>query len=482
VLELDHDDEIVPSLLSDAVRLFEDPEVGFVYTDYCNLYENGDPFHYGTYFSLGYGGYYRQYYKGKWHYVAMSPNINSATLSHIVSVPNHARMWRRRVLLDMGNYNEYLPICDDYELLLRTAVHTKMVRIPTLGYIQYMNRENNNFSLIRNSEINRLREHLTPLCYHTLRIMDVMEQKDAVDTSDISLPIWKRPGFVYRYCNGIAATYKTYYCILGLSAFHQHYSEIKRLYTPQNAFLLLDDGDVAKVLEKFKMTRIHFYSIEELAYFDMYKHGPSFVFQYQSIPPCIYGGSPKKLTIITPCTRPGNLMRIKESIPFEHVEAWIIVYDEAVTPNAHVFDDPRIQEYGCQGHSIAGNIQRNYALDRIGDTYVYFLDDDTLMHPDMGSFLETIEPNHIYTFDQQRNAKEFPFTETLKGDTIEMFHIDTAMFLIDASLIQNIRWTVDEYTADAIFITECYSSHPEKWTYVNQTLSYYNWLTHLEHS
>jgi len=51
-----------------------------------------------------------------------------------------------------------------------------MVRIPTLGYIQYMNRENNNFSLIRNSEINRLREHLTPLCYQTLRIMDVMKQ------------------------------------------------------------------------------------------------------------------------------------------------------------------------------------------------------------------------------------------------------------------------------------------------------------------
>jgi hypothetical protein len=175
-------------------------------------------------------------------------------------------------------------------------------------------------------------------------------------------------------------------------------------------------------------------------------------------------------------------MRLKESIPFEHVEAWIIVYDEAITPNAHLFDDARIQEYGCQGHSIAGNIQRNYALDRIGDTYVYFLDDDTIMHPDMGSFLETVEPNHIYTFDQQRNAKEFPYTERLKGNSIEMFRIDTAMFLIDSALIQDIRWTVDEYTADAIFITECYSTHPESWIYVDRTLSYYNWLTHLEHT
>ena len=479
VLELDHDDEIVPSLLSDAAKVFEDTEVGFVYTDYCNLYENGDPFHYGDYFSLGYGGYYRQFYEGKWVYVAMSPNINSTTLSHIVSIPNHARMWRRKVLLDMGNYNEYLPICDDYELLLRTAVHTKMVRIPKLGYIQYMNAHANNFSLIRNSEINRLREHLTPLLYEKLHILSVMEQQGGIDTSDLS-PIWKRTS--YPYCNGIATCYKTYYCILGLAAFHQHYATIKQLYLPEHDFLLLDRSDVGKILERFKMTRIKYYSIEELAYFDFYKQGPSVVLTAQRIPPTIHGGSPKKLTIITPCTRPGNLMRIKESIPFEHVAAWIIVYDEAVTPNAHLFNDARIQEYGCQGHSIAGNIQRNYALDRIGDTYVYFLDDDTLMHPDMGSFLETVEPNHIYTFDQQRNVQEFPFTERLKGDTIEMFHIDTAMFLIDSALIQNIRWTVDEYTADAIFITECYSTHPESWIYVDRVLSYYNWLTHLEHT
>lgn len=484
VLELDHDDEIIPSLLSDAVNVFQNPEVGFVYTDYCNLYENGDNFHYGNYFSLGYGGYYRQFYQGKWVYVAMSPNINTATLSHIVSIPNHARMWRRKVLLDIGSYNEYLPICDDYELLLRTAVHTKMVRIPKLGYIQYMNDQHNNFSFIRNSEINRLRQHLTPLCYEKLDITSVMEKKGALDTSDLSLPIWKRPSFDYRYCNGIVQLYETQYCILGMTAFHQHYAEIKRLYLPENDFILLENkvDTIGKVLERFKMTRIKFYFMEcthdELvAYFDIYKSGPSVVWTAQCIPPTIHGGSPKKITIITPCTRPGNLMRLKESIPFNYVEEWIIVYDESVTPNAHLFHDECIKEYGCQGHSIAGNIQRNYALDKIRDTYVYFLDDDTIMHPDMGVFLQTIEPNHIYTFDQQRNSKEFPFTERLKGDTIEMFRIDTAMFLIDSSLIKNIRWVVDEYTADAIFITECYSNHPESWIYVDRTLSYYNYLT-----
>ena len=99
------------------------------------------------------------------------------------------------------------------------------------------------------------------------------------------------------------------------------------------------------------------------------------------------------------------------------------------------------------------------------------------MHPDMASFLPTIEPNHLYTFDQSRNSNVFPYTDRLTGDKIEMFHIDTAMFLVDSSLCKDIRWIVDEYTADAIFIVECYSANPSTWMYVNRILSYYNYLT-----
>lgn len=487
VLELDHDDEIVPELFALATKVFEDPEVGFVYTDYMNIYENGDPFHYGNYFSLGYGGYYRQKYRGKWGFVAMTPNINSNTLSHIVSVPNHARIWRRKTLLDIGNYNEYLPISDDYELLLRTAVHTKMVKLPILGYIQYMNDNQNNFSWIRNSEINRLRHHITPLCYSYLNMYHVMEQKGALDNSDLSLPIWKRPSFQYRYCNGIAPIYKMQYCILGMAAFYQHYSKIKSLY--ENDFILLEnkydstDTTIGTILEKFKVDRIKFYSMdcteqELLYYFDnLYKSSSSAIFTAQFIIPASFSGPPKKLSIITPCTRPENLMRLKESIPFEYVHEWIIVYDTSKVENPHLFQDDKIKEYSCQGDSIVGNIQRNYGLDHLtGDTYVYFLDDDTIMHPDMGDFLKTIEPNHLYTFDQSRNSSVFPYTDRLTGDKIEMFHIDTAMFLIDSSLCKTIRWVADEYTADAIFIVECYSANPSNWMYVNRVLSYYNHL------
>jgi len=497
VLELDHDDEIVPSLLTHATKVFEDPEIGFIYTDFINIYENGNNFQYGNHFGLGYSGYYRKKYKGGWVFVAMTPNINSKTLSHIVSIPNHARIWRKDTLMDMGNYNEYLPISDDYELLLRTAVHTKIVKIPMLGYIQYMNNQSNNFSLIRNSEINRLRWHLTEHCYKKWNIDSVMEQKGALDKSDTSLPIWKRPNFEYTYCNDIINMEHTMqYCILGMSAFYQHYSEIKVLYeNPQNDFIILDntfdstDNTIGIILDKFKLSRIHFYSMKDcseeelLFYFNhVYKSTESTLFTKKE--PILELNSittVKKVSIITPCIHPENLFRIKESIPFDYVHEWIIVYDESKLSNPHLFQQDNIKEYSCQGKSICGNAQRNYGLDHLtGDTYVYFLDDDNIIHPDFHTILKDLEPNRIYTFGQQRPPTECPYKDILTGDEIAMFQIDTSMFLVDSSLCKEIRWVVDEYASDAIFIVECYSNHLHKWIHLNKIVSYYNYLNHLE--
>ena len=150
VLELDHDDEIVADLFENATAVFEgDPEIGFVYADFINVYENGNNFHYGDFLCKGYAGYYCRKYKGRWVNVYMTPNINNITLSHLVCCPNHPRMWRRETLNQIGNYSEFLPICDDYEILLRTACNTKMAKIHKLGYIQYMNDNNNNLSKIR---------------------------------------------------------------------------------------------------------------------------------------------------------------------------------------------------------------------------------------------------------------------------------------------------------------------------------------------
>jgi glycosyltransferase involved in cell wall biosynthesis len=289
VLELDHDDDILEDLLGDATAVFEkDEAVGFVYGDYTNLYEDGTNYHYSDFYSLGYAGYYLQKFRGKWVYVSTTANVNNITLSHIVSVPNHPRIWRRKTLLAMGNYSPLLPICDDYELLLRTATQTKMAKIHKLCYVQYMNRGGNNFSLIRNAEINRLTpQHIRPQCYDYYQIHDKMRVRNAYEDEkylrDYS-QIWKRgPDYEPRFANAIInRDYKKTYLVLGANVLKDNMDHIKSLYEdPTNDFLVLDNQvikeELCDALDKNDLTRMKCYALadctrEELIRFFRYTY------------------------------------------------------------------------------------------------------------------------------------------------------------------------------------------------------------------
>jgi len=59
-----------------------------------------------------------------------------------VGVPNHTRAWRRDTYFAVGGHNRNLPIADDYELIIRTFLHTTFVKIPKLGYLQFMHASN----------------------------------------------------------------------------------------------------------------------------------------------------------------------------------------------------------------------------------------------------------------------------------------------------------------------------------------------------
>ena len=254
VIEFDHDDELIFNLLEITTKYFdENDDVGFIYTDFINLYENGSNFKYNESknFGKGYSSYYCQKYNNNWVNVYITPNINNITLSHLTCCPNHPRIWRRDILLKAGNYCEYLPICDDYEILLRTALITKMVKINILGYIQYMNNNNNNFSLIRNSEINRIGPFfISPIFYDKYKIDDFMLKHNAYDdikykSSNNYKEIWKRKD--YTNCNyNITYTpyYNNQYCIIGLDYFNKNLNKIKELYNnkeDKNDFILIDN-------------------------------------------------------------------------------------------------------------------------------------------------------------------------------------------------------------------------------------------------
>lgn len=275
LLELDHDDEILPCLLLDATNVFEsDKDIGFIYGDFTNIYENYRNFSYGNMFSLGYGGYYMQKWKDKWVYVCSSPNINNITLSNIVSVPNHPRIWRKDKLNEIGNYSEFLPISDDYELLLRTCSKLKVAKIHKLGYVQYMNENNNNFSYIRNSEINRLcKSHIQPQAYINYNINEIMKNVNAFEDEKFMndhIQIWKRENYIHLYSNAIInVDYNKIYCIIGTVAFMQNIDKINELYQNiKNDFILLDNKcnceDLCKLLDSFNFDRMKCYSMSDV--------------------------------------------------------------------------------------------------------------------------------------------------------------------------------------------------------------------------
>ena len=152
--ELDHDDELTEKCLEYVVKTFQKyQDVGFVYTDSTEVYEeDGVCVQYCEGFSYGYGSYRKETYKGKVYDVVNGPKINPKTIRHIVGVPNHIRVWKRDNYFKVNGHNPNLHVCDDYELIIKTFLTTKIAYIPKLGYIQYRNKDGNT-TTERNKEI-----------------------------------------------------------------------------------------------------------------------------------------------------------------------------------------------------------------------------------------------------------------------------------------------------------------------------------------
>lgn len=294
VLELDHDDEILPDCLYDAEKVFNnDSSIGFIYMDFTNIYENGNNFNYGDHICYGYGGYYCQKLNDKWRYVYITPNINNITLSYLICCPNHPRIWRRDILNSLGNYCENLHICDDYEILLKTALNTKIAKIPKLSYIQYMNNNNNNFSLIRNKEINRIGpQFISPIYYKQFNITKKMKELDAYEDEKYLIdnkPLWLRNtqndnSYIHKFCNSIINNdYKKQYCIIGIDSLLLNIEKIKELYRDdKNDFIVLEN----KCDIDYLINKINYYSFDKMkiySFIDLDKFGliNYFMFMYK---------------------------------------------------------------------------------------------------------------------------------------------------------------------------------------------------------
>jgi hypothetical protein len=101
---------------------------------------------------------------------------------------------------------------------------------------------------------------------------------------------------------------------------------------------------------------------------------------------------------------------------------------------------------------------------------VYYLDDDNMLHSNLYKLLDYIrarDNDKIYTFKQYNR---------IKGNNINVGHIDIAMVIIPFNLYKNIKWKLYTYEADGYYIKECYDNNKDKYVYTDEDLCYFIFL------
>lgn len=165
LVEIDHDDEITDDCLHQLKSAFDKyPDAGFAYS-LCLEYSVGKdsmiPIVYSEGWGWGEGQFKAENVKGEDVYFSASPNINSYSIRTIYAQPNHVRCWKKELYHQICGHNTELSVLDDMELIIRTFLHTKMIKIDKVLYIQYEDsgergsKENNNTQSARFGEIQR---------------------------------------------------------------------------------------------------------------------------------------------------------------------------------------------------------------------------------------------------------------------------------------------------------------------------------------
>jgi glycosyltransferase involved in cell wall biosynthesis len=153
LVELDHDDYLTKECLNVSNEAIEKyPDGKFLYTNCSEMYDDGEPKHYDhdwtgnwyarhdNFFDFGYAGHSWVNVDGDNILAHHYPDINPLTIRFNISMPNHARMWERKLYHEIGGHNKNMPVADDLEIIIRTFLKTRMIHVKKVLYYQYNNR------------------------------------------------------------------------------------------------------------------------------------------------------------------------------------------------------------------------------------------------------------------------------------------------------------------------------------------------------
>jgi len=151
LFELDHDDVLISTCLEEVLNASKQyPDAGFIYTDVTEVYEDGTPRQYGRIgddwyghpenpFDWAYAGHTWEEYDGKTWLVHHYPDINPKTIRFNIGMPNHCRVWNRDTYHKVRGHSRNISVADDYELIVKTFLETRMIHLKRMLYVQYNN-------------------------------------------------------------------------------------------------------------------------------------------------------------------------------------------------------------------------------------------------------------------------------------------------------------------------------------------------------
>ena len=197
-----------------------------------------------------------------------------------------------------------------------------------------------------------------------------------------------------------------------------------------------------------------------------------------------------KISFITPCTRPKALSILYKSIlrgteKTDQID-WYVIYDGRRIKRRDEYQFEKLEPHinlTCETHfnrwSVSGNSQRNRALDQIENGWIYFLDDDNILHPHLfaGIKKELEQESKVgcFLFNQIYDYKR-GLVRNARPGKIKAQRIDAAQFLVNSSMVDSSeRWIKDKYWADGLFIERIASRYPAtRFKYLDRVYAYYN--------
>lgn len=185
------------------------------------------------------------------------------------------------------------------------------------------------------------------------------------------------------------------------------------------------------------------------------------------------------ITIITRCTRVENILQVKKSIPIKY--KWIILFDinKIISIDPQILfnlSDENIEFFFLKGDkNFWGMDMINEILPKVKTRWIYFLDDDNVLHPDFidEKYLKTSKK--VIAFDQFINGKDFSKLEyrIASPENMKVSKVDFSQVIFDKSIIGTFNFN---YVSDGEKIQSLFEENPKSFLFINKTLCYYNFL------